>query len=222
MDTYALTEVEPHIKQQPKSPPQLNSSSQAAALVDLVGYSDNILDLSLFVPDSISEQKHSGLSTCMEASVRPDIKNSRSKRKRSTSPGQAAVSKKRKQKPKAAKTLGSKNAKPKKSKSKKSICPMIGDEEEIVYYDPITAQNGEPDLSEALIIEASTKKQQLDAMLENAPGGGGGTVPQNRRDRAAINRATKAFGGTRVYAVNGAWRLRGMETREYLTSMPVS
>ena len=58
-------------------------------------------------------------------------------------------------------------------------------------------------------------------MLENAPGGGG-TVPQNRRDRAAINRATKAFGGTRVYAVNGAWRLRGMETREYLTSMPVS
>lgn len=98
--------------------------------------------------------------------------------------------------------------------AKKSGVPGIGAQAEIVNYDPIVAYQDQ--WEEAPSIEATTKKKQLEAMLAGCPEGS--HMPQNQRDRAAIDRATKSVPGRRVTAFNGDWKFEGMKAGELFCS----
>jgi len=108
------------------------------------------------------------------------------------------------------KKTASKSFKSTARKSKNSGVTGIGDDDEIADYDAIEAYEAE---DEAPSIEATTKKAQLKAMLEGCPEGS--NMYQNRKDRAAIERATRTFSGRKVFAKDGRWVIDDMDAGNF-------
>ncbi|KAH8597726.1 SNF2 family N-terminal domain-containing protein [Bisporella sp. PMI_857] len=133
------------------------------------------------------------------------LRGKRPKRKGSSSLGNPKKS------PKKSRKDRSSTSKPKQKKYKQNVA--MGDDEEYVNFESLFGNESGPEFDAAPSIEASTKKVQLEAMLAGCPSDS--HMPQNRRDRATIHRASKSFHNRMVRAVNGAWRLDGMRTALY-------
>ena len=211
-DIYDLTEDKLEIKREEKAPRGLLNLSQISSFVDLTADSDESSGEALFVPNLPVQNNQSYIGEHMVQVLKKSGENHRLadlKRKRLVSPNRKL------KKQKAARKDGRPNHKIGKIRktTKRLEVPIIGIDEEIQSYDPIAAQNDEPDVGEAPSIEATTKKKQLQDMLAGCPEGS--NKPQNHRDKAAIERASRGFGGRRVFAVNGAWRVDEMHTRKF-------